>query len=422
MGRVSVICDVSFMSNEDDSNSDGLENYFEHQNEWFAVNNIRWLYGAGIEEKVVLFEESNSPIDYANGWFHDFALMLTLNGFTVKWESTFLEGYINQADVLFIADGAFEYETAELDVLDEYVIGGGSLFLVGDNLQFSEEINNVSSLFGITYNSTGGAIEESDDWEFDTRYLVYNQSNFATHPIMEGVNRMEFDLCTAFQSIGSGTALAVADDDGTATWTIGGTSVGGLPILAATTAGKGRVVAITDANLPMTDYDPESDGYGNMLDSDNDVFLANAFIWLTANRAPSVEVDSPNGGETVTGEITVSWTGGDMDDDALTFNVFYSDDGGSSWTAIGTGLTGTDVQWNTTLVDNGSDYYIRVVASDGEFTVDDISDGNFTVDNPLGTTTPTGPGGDLDTTTIIIILIVAGVVIIIIIIIMKKKK
>ena len=251
---------------------------------------------------------------------------------------------------------------------------------------------------------------------------MYNESHFATHPIMEGVNRMEFDLCTAFQSIGSGTALVSTDDDGTSTWSLAATSVDGLPIAAVTNAGKGRVVAITDVNLPMTDYDPESDGYGNMLDSDNDVFLANAFIWLTANRAPSVEVDSPNGGETVAGEITVSWTGEDFDDDALSFNVYYSDNGGSSWTEIGTGLSGTDVQWNTTLVDNGSDYYIRVVATDGEFTVDDISDGNFTVDNPLPTTTPTGGGGDLDTNTIIIIIIVAGVVVVIIIIIMKKKK
>jgi hypothetical protein len=238
---------------------------------------------------------------------------------------------------------------------------------------------------------------------------------------MEGVNRMEFDLCTAFQSIGSGTALVVADDDGTATWSVAATSVDGLAIAAVTTAEKGRVVAIADANLPMTDYDPESDGYGNMLDSDNDIFLANAFIWLTANRAPSVEVASPNGGETVSGEITVTWAGGDIDDDAVSYSVFYSDDGGGSWNPIGTGLLGTNIQWNTSLVDDGTNYFIKVTATDGEFTVEDISDGNFTVHNQAPPTTP-GPGGDLDTTTIIIIIVAGVIVIIIIIIIMKKKK
>ena len=282
---------------------------------------------------------------------------------------------------------------------------------MGDQLTLSQQVNPIANEFGLAYNTTAGCVQDSVDYEFDTRYLVYNQTHFATHPIMEGVKRMEFDLCTAFQSIGSATALVFTADDGTATWSVAASSIDGLAIAAATTAGKGRVVAITDVNLPMTDYDPEGDGYGDMLDSDNDVFLANAFIWLTANRAPSVEVASPNGGETVNGEITVSWTGEDLDDDALSYNVYFSDDSGSHWTAIATGLSGTGVQWNTSLVDNGSNYFIRVTASDGEFTVDDISDGNFTVNNP----STTGTGGNLDTTTIIIIIIVAGVVIVIII-------
>jgi len=421
MGRISVICDTSFINCIADSNSDGLENYFEYENEWFAVNNVRWLFGAGIEEKTVLFEESNAPIDYANGWYHDFAMMLTLNGFTIKWESAFYETLINEADVVFIADGALNYTAPEIAFLTEYVHEGGSLFLVGDNTVFSEQINPIANEFGLSYNTTAGHVLEADSFDTYNAYLVYNQSNFATHPIMEGVTRMEFDLCTAFQSIDSATALVWTDDDGTATWSNTATSVDGLALAAATTAGKGRVVAITDANLPMTDYDPEGDGYGNMLDSDNDIFLANVFIWLTANREPSVEVASPNGGETVSGEITVSWTGGDLDDDALTYSVFYSDDGGGSWNPIGTGLSGTHIQWNTSIVDDGSNYFIRVTATDGEFTVGDISDGNFTVNNQASTTIP-GPGGELDTTTIIIIIIVAGVIVIIIIIIMKKKK
>ncbi len=424
LGRVSVILDTSIIDNLNDFNNDGLENYFEYNNDDFAINNARWLFAAGIEEKVVLFEESNSPLDYVNGWYHDFGIMLTLNGFTVKWESTFHETLINEADVVFIADGAFNYTGLEVAVLYNYVLEGGSLFLLGDTTILSDHIVDIASEFGLEYNNTAGNILESDDFDTYNAYLVYNQSNFATHPIMEGVTRMEFDLCTTFQSIGSATALVWTDDDGTATWSGTGTNASGLAIAAATTAGKGRVVAITDINLPMTNYDPEGDGYGDMLDSDNDVFLANVFIWLTLNRAPSVEVAGPNGGETVTGEITVSWTGGDLDDDALTFDVFYSDDGGGTWTPIDSGLSGTQIQWNTSLVANGTNYLIRVVASDGEFTAEDVSDGTFTVDNPTitTTTTTTGPGGDLDTTTIIIIIVAGGVVIIIIIIIMKRKK
>ncbi|TFH05466.1 MAG: hypothetical protein E4H14_12705, partial [Candidatus Thorarchaeota archaeon] len=325
MGRVSVVLDTTIIDNLNDWNSDGLVNYFEYNNDDFAINNVRWLFAAGIEEKIVLFEESNAPADFANGGYTDFSRMLTLNGFTVKWESAFHEALINEADVVFIVDGSFNYSIAEIEVLYEYTVQGGSLFLVGDTTVFSDNIDDIANEFGLAYNNTAGHILETDDFDTYAAYLVYNQSNFATHPIMEGVTRMEFDLCTAFQSIGSATALVVADDDGTATWSDTGTIVDGLALAAATTAGKGRIVDITDINLPMTDFDPEADGYGNMLDSDNDIFLANTFIWLTANRAPGVEVDSPNGGETVSGEITVSWTGGDLDDDALTYSVFYSD-------------------------------------------------------------------------------------------------
>ncbi|MBE0526351.1 MAG: hypothetical protein IH631_05375, partial [Candidatus Thorarchaeota archaeon] len=381
MGRVSVVLDTTIIDNLNDWNSDGLKNYFEYNNDEFAINNVRWLFAAGIEEKIVLFEESNAPLDYANGYYYEFALMLTLNGFTVKWESAFQSTLINEADVVFIADGTLAYDPPEIAVLNNYVIDGGSLFLLGDTTFLSDHIDAIANEFGLVYNTTAGNIEESDDYDTYNAYLVYNQSNFAIHPIMEGVERMEFDLCTAFESIGTGTALVVADDDGTVTWSGTGTIVDGLALAVATTKGKGRVVAISDINLPMVHYDSEGDGYGVMLDSDNDVFLANTFIWLTANRAPGVEVDSPNGGETVAGEIAVSWTGGDLDDDALTYSVFYSDDLGGSWTSIGNGLSDTEVQWNTTLVDNGQDYLIRVVASDGEFTIEDISDGNFTVDN-----------------------------------------
>lgn len=382
MGRVSVVLDTDFINNLGDDNSDGLENYFEYDNDRFAVNNVRWLFAAGIEEKTVLFEESNGPIDYANGWYYDFAIMLTLNGFTVKWESAFHATLINEADIVFIADGSQAYDAPEIAVLNDYVLEGGSLFLLGDTTFLSDNIDAIANEFGIAYNNTAGHIVESDDFDTYNAYLVYNQSNFATHPIMEGVTRMEFDLCTAFESIGTGTALAFADDDGTAIWSNTGTIVDGLALAVATTKGKGRVVAITDVNMPMTNYDPEIDGYGNMLDSDNDVFLANVFIWLTANRAPSVEVIAPNSGEVLNGIITISWDAVDFDSDPLTFDVFYSDNSGSDWHLLADDIAVQEFEWDTSLYDDGSEYLILVEVSDGVLIGSDESDGTFEVDNP----------------------------------------
>jgi hypothetical protein len=175
-------------------------------------------------------------------------------------------------------------------------------------------------------------------------------------------------------------------------------------------------VAITDINMPMINYDPEGDGYGDMVDGDNDIFLTNVFTWLTANRAPSVEVSAPNGGETVSGQVAVNWTSVDLDDDPLTYTVSYSDDGGGSWISIATGIVGLTFSWNTTLVENGEDYLIRVRASDGDLTGQDVSDATFTVDNPI----PSDGGGELPIT--LILAAAAAVVIVIVVILFLQKR
>jgi hypothetical protein len=186
MGRISVVLDNSIIDNLWDYNNDGVENYFEYDNADFAVNNVRWLYAAGIEEKTVLFEESHAPMDFANGLYHDFAVMLTLNGFTVKWQSTFYPTLIHEADVVYIADGAVAYTTPEVGVLYDYVIDGGSLFLAGDNTIFSDHLADVATEFGLDYNNTAGGLVEADDYDTYTQYIVYNETNFAAHPIMDG--------------------------------------------------------------------------------------------------------------------------------------------------------------------------------------------------------------------------------------------
>jgi hypothetical protein len=424
MGRVEVILDTTTIDNLNDWNGDGLENYFEYDNDVFSVNSVRWLYGAGIEEKTVLFDESHGSWG-PTGYYSSLAIMLTLNGFNVKRMTTFYSELVSQCDVLIIIDGSLDYTVDEISAIEEFVAEGGSLFLTGDTTTLSDKVYDVANEFGIVYNNTHGYLVETDDYDTYDAYIVYNQSNFANHPIMEGVYRMEFDLCTAFTTVGAGTALVVSDDDGTVTWSSDASPAAGLAMAAATTHAKGRVVAITDINMPSTFWNPEGDPYPNMLDADNDVFLANIFIWLTENRAPTVEVTAPDGGEVLVGETSITWSADDFDNDPLSFTVFYSDDGGGGWTQLATGLTSTSLLWDTTQVANGTDYLIRVQVTDGLETAEDVSDAPFTVDNPpptTTTTTSTTTGFPLDTTTIIIIIAAAGGVLIIIIIIMMKKK
>ncbi len=98
--------------------------------------------------------------------------------------------------------------------------------------------------------------------------------------------------------------------------------------------------------------------------------------------APTVTLLSPNGGETLVSDpITVSWSAADADGDPLTFNLFYSPDGGASWDPIALGITGTVTTVpNSSLLASGSGLF-RVDASDGIHTASDSSNGFFTVPN-----------------------------------------
>jgi hypothetical protein len=181
----------------------------------------------------------------------------------------------------------------------------------------------------------------------------------------------------------------------------------------------GRVVVIPDLEICLNSNDVDGDGLGQVYAADNEIFLRNAFIWLSANRAPMVEVSSPNGGEILEGEVQISWTAVDYDGDTMHFIVLYSDNGGSSWTALADGLTTTTIDWNTSTVADGEQYLIRVVAEDGRYERSDDSDAVFSIDNIDETTPP--EGFPLDATMIIIIAAIGAVVLIVVVLILKRR-
>lgn len=106
---------------------------------------------------------------------------------------------------------------------------------------------------------------------------------------------------------------------------------------------------------------------------------------------PSVEITSPNGGETLeSGERSVAWNASDPDGDPLTFLVQYSSDGGESWQGINT-LYGDarETEFEVDAYLPGTRGVVRVTASDGFNTAYDVSDTYFS----LGTQDPPSEGG-----------------------------
>jgi hypothetical protein len=94
---------------------------------------------------------------------------------------------------------------------------------------------------------------------------------------------------------------------------------------------------------------------------------------------PAVEVTYPDGGESLSGTKTITWTGSDADGDKLTYDLLYSPDAGASWSALALGVEQNSFAWDTEYVPGSDQARIKVLASDGVNTGQDTSDSDFSV-------------------------------------------
>ena len=98
--------------------------------------------------------------------------------------------------------------------------------------------------------------------------------------------------------------------------------------------------------------------------------------------APTVTVQSPNGGETVDSDpVAVSWKATDPDGAPMSYMVQYSRDNGASWEILAQNLTEKSVLLDSENVGSTTEGLFRVWASDGIHTASDRSNGTFTVPN-----------------------------------------
>ena len=95
---------------------------------------------------------------------------------------------------------------------------------------------------------------------------------------------------------------------------------------------------------------------------------------------PSVRLIYPQGGESFPADeqVNIQWEGLDPDSDDLTYSVYYSTDAGGSYAPIGTGLSESSLSWSMDVAKGTVKGLIKVVASDGTLSAEDVS-GLFSV-------------------------------------------
>ena len=374
-GRIIVFGDSNALDNSSDTDSDTFPNYQDAYNDVFLQNSIRWLTAAGLEEVSVVFDESHSPNLPLSSALRGLAELLTENGFTVYRMATFDPEYMADKDVLFILDGYTDYNPGEIQIIKDFVAAGKGLLLLACYGIYGQQIQPIADQYGIVLDTSGSWLETNISF-----FSYFNESHFSDHPIMDGITRIEFGAATGFTDIGSSTPLVTTSDDGVYKWG-NGSVANNVPVVTAQEFAQGRIVVSAEYVSMRYDWDSDSDGIMNLYDSDNSHFWINVLSWLSENRAPTVHVTSPNGGETFSSDELITWTAVDGNNDPMTYNVLYSDDNGGSWSTLATGLSSTSYLWDTATFDDGVEYRIRVTATDGELTGQDASNAVFTVDN-----------------------------------------
>jgi hypothetical protein len=100
-----------------------------------------------------------------------------------------------------------------------------------------------------------------------------------------------------------------------------------------------------------------------------------------SSNPPMVTVASPNGGEVIGigTNCTITWEASDVDMDELTYSLAYSEDGGINWLPLALNVKESSYAWNTSQLKKGSNYLVKVIASDGVNTYEDNSDGPITL-------------------------------------------
>ncbi|MFX0084646.1 MAG: hypothetical protein ACFFAU_03150 [Candidatus Hodarchaeota archaeon] len=118
------------------------------------------------------------------------------------------------------------------------------------------------------------------------------------------------------------------------------------------------------------------------------IYLSTSSMTLSllnsSHQSNGLQVTYPNGGETLSGNVTVLWS---LEQEYTStvnfFSVFYSPDNGKNWIQLAFAIIAESYKWNTPIYENyGTNFLIKVIASSKEWeNKEDISDEPFKIDN-----------------------------------------
>jgi hypothetical protein len=122
---------------------------------------------------------------------------------------------------------------------------------------------------------------------------------------------------------------------------------------------------------------------GYVPENQHDYVYVHCTAFIDAVNPPTVTVTFPNGGESLSGTVAITWDATDNKGFGLSFDILLSSDSGLSFpTTLVTGLG--DIRtwsWDTTPYPDDINYRIKIIVFDTVDYSNDISDNDFAIDN-----------------------------------------
>ncbi|MCK4265936.1 MAG: hypothetical protein KAX31_01555, partial [Thermoplasmata archaeon] len=129
------------------------------------------------------------------------------------------------------------------------------------------------------------------------------------------------------------------------------------------------------------------------IDPNRAQILDKSLIYLLGGDHPEVTLTFPTGGETLSGTEVITWTSVG----ASNIKVFYSANNGQAWNLLYEDPTGTATSclWDTTLLEDGTEYKVKVLVTGIMNLTDFKTSGAFSISNGVDNTGPMVVGGSV---------------------------
>jgi hypothetical protein len=101
-------------------------------------------------------------------------------------------------------------------------------------------------------------------------------------------------------------------------------------------------------------------------------------VYCDAN-APYIKIHAPDSDIDIEASYNLTWTAYDMDDNKLTYELFYSTDNGIRWSPLAVNISDTSYLLESEHLPGSDSMLIKVVANDGFLTSDDVTDHFFRI-------------------------------------------